>query len=114
MGLEVYIKNKQNHYFAKGIFDTTKTVVLKDSKVSGDVKNSARGDVLKKYREDSDFVGKDFILKEDCIFDSPSAAARFVTGRSVNGYDVWRVSEDETLGQFLYRTKQRIPKKRKR
>lgn len=40
------------------------------------------------------------ILK-DCRFTSPSTAAQFVTGRSSNGYEVWKVEDGKSLGSYL-------------
>ena len=40
------------------------------------------------------------ILK-NCEFTSPSTAAQFVTGRSTNGYEAWKVEKKLSLGQYL-------------
>ena len=40
------------------------------------------------------------IIKE-CVFTSPSTAAQFVTGRSTNGYDTWKIEKKKNLGKYL-------------
>ena len=54
-------------------------------------------------RGDSSVVSEDGILLKDMTFNSPSTAAQFVTGRSVNGYIAWRPNDEMSLKAFLDR-----------
>ena len=51
---------------------------------------------IKRRREEADFDGNG-ILREDCLFNSPSAAAGFVVGGSANGWVEWKTAEGKTL-----------------
>ncbi|MBP6281846.1 MAG: DUF4357 domain-containing protein [Leptotrichiaceae bacterium] len=41
-----------------------------------------------------------YIFETDCIFSSPSAAAKFVLGRSANGWTEWKTFEGKLLNDF--------------
>ena len=51
-------------------------------------------------REDDSVVQNGVVIKE-CVFDSPSTAAQFITGGSRNGYDTWKVRKGHSLGDYL-------------
>ena len=51
-----------------------------------------------------DLLGADGMLAKDAIFDSPSRAASFVTGRSSNGWLMWKDMQGEPLD--AYRTQE--------
>ena len=51
-------------------------------------------------RKDETLVRDGIVIKE-CVFDSPSTAAQFITGGSRNGYDTWKVKKGYSLGAFL-------------
>lgn len=40
---------------------------------------------------------EDNILQEDVLFNSPSSAAEFVTGKSCNGWVSWKTKDGKTL-----------------
>ena len=49
-----------------------------------------------KIREENEY----YMVIEDCIFTSPSAAAKFILGRSANGWSEWKTYEGDTLDNF--------------
>ena len=46
------------------------------------------------------FEGNRYILKEDALFHSPSGAASFLAGYSINGYTFWRNESDQIVQEF--------------
>lgn len=42
-----------------------------------------------------------YLLKEDQIFPSPSAAAKFVLGRIANGWTEWKDEEGSSIERYL-------------
>ena len=74
-------------------------VVLKGSKIapsSGTDDTISPGN-LKKRKESR--IESD-ILQEDVLFNSPSSAAEFVTGKSANGWVCWKNKEGKTLDEL--------------
>ncbi len=77
-------------------------LILKDSVLSLEVSSSYRYTVADYQRQK--FIklncvkkSNGFVLKRDAICDSPSAAASFVIGRSVNGWLEWKDESNRTL-----------------
>lgn len=80
--------------------------VLKDStisnnKMSSSFKNAAQRESL--MAEKTRMINGKRILIEDIVFNSPSAAAVFCTGRSSNGWLEWKNSEGKTLDSTIRR-----------
>ncbi len=71
-------------------------VVLKGSEINPGVVKSCPGGAVKARRRYADLI-KDNILLEDIPFSSPSAAAAFVGGSSMNGNELWRTEEGIAL-----------------
>lgn len=70
-------------------------VVLKGSMIApGDGSTISSGN-RKKRQECS--IDEQHILQEDVLFNSPSSAAEFVTGKSCNGLITWKTKEGKTL-----------------
>ena len=51
-----------------------------------------------KYIENNEII--DGILQEDKLFSSPSYAASFVLGRSINGKELWKTKEGLSLNEL--------------
>ena len=102
MKIHLYIKGRQYDYRAEGIYDDGSMVVKKGSTINihSDAKSNLGADV-ENMRENKELVANDGSLIKDCKFVSPSAAAKFVTGGSRNGYDTWKNEEGKTLGEIL-------------
>ena len=71
-------------------------VVLKGSKIAP---SSGADDTIspgnRKKREECEI--EDNILQEDILFNSPTSAAQFVTGKSCNGWVSWKTKDGKTL-----------------
>jgi len=62
---------------------------------------------VKRLREKyADSINSSFVLTKDIRFTSPSAAAGFVGGASLNGNDYWVTDEGMALGEYLITTSQ--------
>lgn len=102
MNINVKLHKKDGTCYAEGIYSEENFVVKKGGKVSENFADHIRGgDTAKSYRNNSKYVNEDGTILADCEFKSPSTAAQFVTGRSTNGYEAWKVDERKTLGAFL-------------
>ncbi|MFR1814469.1 GIY-YIG nuclease family protein [Dysgonomonas capnocytophagoides] len=91
---------------AKGIYDESGFTVLKGSILANDTVPSF-GWKEKREKFIIDFTSiesENIILDLDQTFSSPSTAADFCTGRSMNGWIAWRDSDGQTLDE-VYRKK---------
>lgn len=88
-----------------GKFKKGKFIVLKGSRASKFFYDSVKISNTKlvnklinecKIREENEY----YMVIEDCIFTSPSAAAKFILGRSANGWSEWKTYEGDTLDNF--------------
>lgn len=82
-----------------------KFVVFKGSKASKFLYDSVKvsnSNIIKKLIEEEKVKEENeyYILTTDCIFSSPSAAAKFILGRSANGWSEWKTYEGDTLDSF--------------
>ena len=89
---------------ASGTYDSkgNQFLILKDSILSLDVSSSYRFTAADYQRQKFiklNCVKKTngFVMKRDALCDSPSAAASFVLGRSVNGWLEWKDESNRTL-----------------
>jgi hypothetical protein len=102
MKINVVLKPRTGSSFAEGIYDGKTLMVLKGGKISDDFAAHIRGGkIAKTYREDKLFVDENHCIIKECVFSSPSTAAQFVTGRSTNGYEAWKVEFKKSLGDYL-------------
>lgn len=100
--MEVILKSRNGQHNAKGLFDNGKITIKKGSKINlqtADYFNEPRLNAELKHNKE--VVDNNGILKQDVTFDSPTAAAQFVTGRSVNGYVSWRPNDKISLKEYL-------------
>ena len=88
--LNVVLKSKHNLHYATGIYGEGKLTVLKGSKINLVDSFPEMSQNLKDMRSNRELVAENGELLRDVDFSSPSSAAQFVTGRSVNGYIAWR------------------------
>ena len=102
MNIEITIKSRNSRADAQGIYQDKKTTVKAGGYISKDfAKHIKCGKTAKAYREDIEYVNQDGRIVKDCEFSSPSTAAQFVTGRSTNGYEAWKVEGKVSLGKYL-------------
>ena len=92
----LFLKGRGRTYNAIGLFDGKTLIVKKGSLISDTVSEKMNSSILK-LRNDSSLVSKQNILLRDITFDSPSAAASFVTGFTSNGLIKWRDSDKRIL-----------------
>jgi len=83
-------------------------VVLKGSRLADELTRSAPKQVKRLRAKYEEFINSSFVLAKDIRFTSPSAAAGFVGGASLNGYDYWVTEDGVALGQYL--TEETVPK----
>lgn len=102
MKISVKLAQRNGVCYAEGIFEDGALTVTKGGKINLDFASHIRGGTnAKKYRENKEYVDSDGSILKDCQFSSPSTAAQFVTGRSTNGYEAWRVNGNVHLGDYL-------------
>lgn len=114
MKLEIYCCDKNKTYYAEGYYLDDGVTVKKNGKInkilSGMFKPAKR---VVELRQDPSVVDSDGIVLKDCSFKSPSTAAQFITGRSTDGYDMWRLKKDNIkLGEYLLEKGLRVKQKR--
>ena len=101
MKIFVTLKTRSDSCNATAEYLGESIIVKAGGTISDDFADHIRGGrQAKRYRNDPEYVQNRIILK-DCVFDSPSTAAQFVTGRSTNGYEAWKVDQKKTLGAYL-------------
>lgn len=99
--VEVVLNSKSGSHQANGVFDGTSVTVKKGSKICLTDSYADMSLRVKSKRRDCELVGDDGIVKQDITFESPTAAAQFVTGRSVNGYVAWRPENKMSLKEYM-------------
>lgn len=72
-------------------------VVLKDSHVSPKLVKSCPGQTLRNREKYASKVDENFVLTEDILFTSPSAAASYIGGASLSGNATWHNAQGITL-----------------
>jgi hypothetical protein len=92
----------------KGVITNEGFVILEGSMVTNNPANSVGKMVLERYKLELELgnlqietnsKGQSYYrVKKDILLKSPSMAARFATGYSVNGLDKWKNKNGETLG----------------
>lgn len=104
MSIEVYLKTRDGRCDASAIYNGESIIVLKGSRIRTSFANHIRGGkTAKNFREDTSVVNEDGIVLKDCTFKSPSTAAQFVMGSSVNGWTAWHVDKKNSLKDYLGR-----------
>lgn len=106
MKLDVVLNSRKGTHSATGTYEKDKFTVHKGSKINLDIAQYLKEfEIAKSMRNDKTVVNENGIVLKDCTFTSPSAAAQFVTGRSVNGYICWRPDDKMSLREYLKSTK---------
>lgn len=100
--IKVTIKPRTGRAFAEARYEEKRVVVKAGGRISEDFAEHIQGGKkAKSYREDPEYVDAEGYILKDCVFTSPSTAAQFVTGRSTNGYEAWKVDGKKSLGDYL-------------
>lgn len=74
-------------------------VLLQGSHINSHTSASCPKHVKELRIKESDKL-EDYVTSKDLLFNSPSAAACFVTGSSTNGNIAWRTDSDKTLKEY--------------
>ena len=98
-----FLSKKAGTLHAKGIFNRkSKRLTIKSGAVVANDVAEYASDRIKLLRVKlaaeaklNDFEPETLILAEDICFDNPCAAAGFVTGTSINGWDEWKLVEGQ-------------------
>lgn len=102
MKTEMYLRGRDGQYNAEAVYEDGIVTVKKGSLIRASFADHVRGGrVAKRYRDDPEVLGKNGITKKDCVFTSPSTAAQFVMGSSVNGWTAWHIDKKTTLRKFV-------------
>lgn len=102
MEVNISLKTRYGEAFAEAIYNEKSVIVKKGGKISRTFSEHIRGGKMaKSFRNNTEYVSVDGTILKDCIFKSPSIAAQFVTGSSMNGYIAWKVEPNKNLGKYL-------------
>jgi len=75
-------------------------VVLRGSKLNPNLTRSCPRNIIQARRRYADNIDSNNVLTVDVLLTSPSAAAGFIGGASLNGNDYWKEENGRTLGQM--------------
>ena len=97
MNVEVFYKGRIHRTNARGVYnsDSNKLTVYKGSIVSESVRQFSKTCRISKLREQ--YTDQNGLVLQDVSFDSPSMAASFVTGYSIDGLSAWHIDKHKTL-----------------
>ena len=102
MEIKVFAKTRDGIAKAEALYKGDQIIVQKGSRVKTTLAKSVRGgNFVRQYLDDHSFVSQEGEVLKECLFNSPSIAAMFVTGNTSNGYRVWKTVDGKTLGDFL-------------
>ena len=98
-------------YDVQGRYEGSSLTVLKGSRISDVTKyGSQRDSLVKKLCIN---VEENLILTKDFVFQTPTAAANFCTGGSVNGWNFWKDSSKRPLKDLVEHKVIQRPRKKK-
>ena len=92
---------KRNVEASANYINENEIIVQKGSKISSQLSIFKMAKDAKNYRNDDKLVNDKYIVQQDLVFKSCSAAAQFVSGYSVNGLNYWKDSYGNTLKEIL-------------
>lgn len=102
MDIQVFINDRNGNYNATGRYKGNELFVCAGGYIRMDFAEHIRGGKKSlTYRNNPEYVDSEGKILKDCVFTSPSTAAQFVTGRSCNGYESWKVERRKSLGKYL-------------
>ena len=102
MKVDIFIRSKAKGYFANAVYTGEEVIVKNGGRISDSFAEYIRGGKTAKFfRENEDYVDKEGNILKDCKFKSLSTAAQFVSGRSLDGFNAWKVEEKKNIGKYL-------------
>lgn len=99
--MRLFLNSRKGTHSAIAEYDKDEIVVLEGSKINMKLVYPKMPSHIKEMREDRSVVSSDGKVLTNVVFDTPTSAAQFVTGRSANGYIVWRPDNKMSLKQYL-------------
>ena len=106
--MKLYLNSKTDAHSAIAEYDGVSVTVLKGSKINLAVKYPQLPKYILNQRNDDNLVSSTGIVLRDVTFNSPTAAAQFVTGRSTNGYIAWRPNNNMSLKEYIATKKHEV------
>lgn len=107
MELKLYAKARDKQlYYAEALYCNGKVILLAGSKI-----NLTPGpwfiptNFMRQLREDTTLYDKNGITINDITFNSLSAAATFLTGRTANGLVCWKTEDGKNVRNTLKKKK---------
>ena len=76
-------------------------LLLKGSKISSAISPSCRDWIKKAREENADKINTDYILTDDIMFKSSTAAATFISASSLNGKICWKDANGMLLKDLI-------------
>ena len=102
MKTEMYLRGRNDQYNAIAVYEDGTVTVKKGSVIRMSFADHIRGGkTAKEIRNDPAIVDENDIVKKDCVFSSPSTAAQFVMGSSINGWEAWHIDKKTTLRKLV-------------
>ena len=99
--MKLYLNSRNNTHSATAEYSKNGITVLAGSQINMKLVYPNMPPFVKEKRDDRSIVSAEGKLLVDVTFDTTTSAAQFVTGRSVNGYIVWRPDNKMSLKQYL-------------
>lgn len=99
--MHITLKSKSGTHYAEAEYDNGKVTIMPGSKINLTLAFEKMPPSIRKLRENPVCVSRDGTVLKEVTFQSPTSAAQFVTGRSVNGKIAWRVEDKVSLKAFL-------------
>ena len=98
-----YLKSRNHIFYAEGIYnpDNNHLTVLEGAQISP-TSTLVLGSGRNKWLKTKSKYVKDGYLTQDLEFKTPSTAATFVSGTSMNGYIRWKTKDGMAIRNFLY------------
>ena len=87
---------KSYEFSGQGKYDGEKFTLLKGAKLNPSIKDYIEETVTKRREEHKSKI-RNLVTVEDIIFNSPSGAASFILGRSVNGKEEWKNKKGQSI-----------------
>lgn len=102
MKVKVVLQSRNTDAHAEALYEGDTITVLPGGKISSDFAAHIQGGKkAKSFRNNPEYVDENRNIIKACSFSSPSTAAQFVTGRSTNGYEAWKIDKKKSLGKYL-------------
>lgn len=76
-------------------------LLLKGSHIASSYRDSCGEGIIKLRKQYASIISADYVLLDDILLGSSSAAAKFVSGTSLNGKEYWKNKDGVLLKNIL-------------